>query len=97
MDRAAIEITPDRGLTPEISQPFRDDDTRFLCIDGKERGCNWTYILWQPIRTPQFSDAAAFSLGGVGANDVDVQRMQARPNWVIPSPPTASNTSCLSE
>jgi hypothetical protein len=82
MDQAAI--TPDRGLTPEISQPFRDDDTRFLRIDGKERGCNWTYILWQfptsnrsghrDFPTPR---PLVFSLGGVGANDVDVQRMQS--------------------
>src|SRR6202165_2903275 len=68
MDRAAIEITPDRGFTMdllfEISQPVRNDDS-ILRIDGK--GARMKLDVHslairdvKLIRTPRFSDARGY-------------------------------------
>jgi dTDP-4-dehydrorhamnose 3,5-epimerase len=70
MDRAAIEIASDRGLTmdllPEISQPARADDRSILRIDGKGMRMQLNvHSLAIPdvklIRTPRFSDARGYS------------------------------------
>ena len=69
MDRAAIEIALDRGLTmdllPEASQLFRDEDRNFLRIDGKGMRMQLdVHSLAIPdvklIRTPRFSDARGY-------------------------------------
>jgi dTDP-4-dehydrorhamnose 3,5-epimerase len=68
MDRAAIEIMPDRGLTMdllfEISQPVRDDDS-IRRIDSKGARMQLdVHSLAIPdvklIRTPRFSDARGY-------------------------------------
>ena len=69
MDRAAIEIALDRGLTmdllPEASEFFRDEDRNFLRIDGKGMRMQLdVHSLAIPdvklIRTPRFSDARGY-------------------------------------
>ena len=69
MDRAAIEIALDRGLTmdllPETSELLRDEDRHFLRIDGKGMRMQLdVHSLAIPdvklIRTPRFSDARGY-------------------------------------
>src|SRR5882724_8557343 len=69
MDRAAIEIALDRGLTmdllPETSELLRGEDRHFLRIDGKGRRMQMdVHSLVIPdvklIRTPRFSDARGY-------------------------------------